>query len=128
VFLDGRRHATPLLLALMAIEMSDIVFAIDSVPAIFALTKEPLIVFTSNIFAILGLRSLYFVLAAAVARFSLLRFGLAGVLIFIGLKMTWLNPFPITWSLAIIAAFVGGSIVASLIKDRRLHDSESRII
>jgi tellurite resistance protein TerC len=119
VFLDGRRHATPLLLALMAIEMSDIVFAIDSVPAIFALTKEPLIVFTSNIFAILGLRSLYFVLAAAVARFSLLRFGLAGVLIFIGLKMTWLNPFPITWSLAIIAAFVGGSIVASLIKDRR---------
>jgi tellurite resistance protein TerC len=128
VFLDGRRHATPLLLALMAIEMSDIVFAIDSVPAIFALTKEPLIVFTSNIFAILGLRSLYFVLAAAVARFSLLRFGLAGVLIFIGLKMTWLNPFPITWSLAIIAAFVGGSIVASLIKDRLLHNSESRII
>ncbi len=116
--IDGRRHATPLLLALMAIEMSDIVFAIDSVPAIFALTREPLIVFTSNIFAILGLRSLYFVLAAAVARFSLLRFGLAGVLIFIGLKMTWLNPFPITWSLAIIAALVGGSIVASLIADR----------
>ena len=116
--IGGRRHATPLLLALMAIEMSDIVFAIDSVPAIFALTKEPLIVFTSNIFAILGLRSLYFVLAAAVARFSLLRFGLAGVLIFIGLKMTWLNPFPITWSLAIIAALVGGSIVASLVADR----------
>ena len=66
--IDGRRHATPLFLALMAIEMSDIVFAIDSVPAIFALTREPLIVFTSNIFAILGLRSLYFVLAAAVAR------------------------------------------------------------
>ncbi|HEX8027386.1 MAG TPA: TerC family protein [Vicinamibacterales bacterium] len=119
VTLDGRRHATPLLLALMAIEMSDIVFAIDSVPAIFALTKEPLIVFTSNIFAILGLRSLYFVLAAAVARFSLLRFGLAGVLIFIGLKMSWLNPFPITWSLAIIAGLVGSSIVASLIVDRR---------
>jgi tellurite resistance protein TerC len=117
--INGHLHATPLFLALMAIEMSDIVFAIDSVPAIFALTKEPLIVFTSNVFAILGLRSLYFVLAAAVARFSLLRFGLAGVLIFIGLKMVWLNPafgghFPIVWSLAIIATLVGGSIVASL--------------
>ena len=119
VTIAGRRHATPLFLALVAIEMSDIVFAIDSVPAIFALTKEPLIVFTSNIFAILGLRSLYFVLAAAVAKFSLLRFGLAGVLIFIGLKMTWLNPFPITWSLAIIAGLVGSAIVASLIVDRR---------
>ena len=68
VRIDGRWHATPLFLALMAIEMSDIVFAIDSVPAIFALTSEPLIVFTSNVFAILGLRSLYFVLAAAVAQ------------------------------------------------------------
>ena len=75
----------------MAIEMSDIVFAIDSVPAIFALTREPLIVFTSNVFAILGLRSLYFVLAGAVAKFTLLRYGLAGVLMFIGLKMIWLN-------------------------------------
>ncbi len=117
--INARWHATPLFLALMAIEMSDIVFAIDSVPAIFALTSEPLIVFTSNVFAILGLRSLYFVLAAAVARFSLLRFGLAGVLVFIGLKMSWLNPFPITWSLAIIAALIGGSIVASLLVGRR---------
>ena len=100
----------------MAIEMSDIVFAIDSVPAIFALTQEPLIVFTSNVFAILGLRSLYFVLAAAVAQFSLLKYGLAGVLVFIGLKMIWLNQwfdghFPIAWSLAIIVTLVGGSIV-----------------
>ena len=122
--IDGRWHATPLFLALMAIEMSDIVFAIDSVPAIFALTREPLIVFTSNVFAILGLRSLYFVLAGAVARFSLLRFGLAGVLMFIGLKMIWLNQawgghFPIGWSLAIIGSLVGGSIVASLVVDRR---------
>jgi len=125
VNLDGRRHATPLFLALTAIEMSDIVFAIDSVPAIFALTSEPLIVFTSNVFAILGLRSLYFVLAAAVSRFTLLRFGLAGVLMFIGLKMIWLNQlfedgFPIAWSLGIIAALVGGSIFASLaVEDRR---------
>ena len=119
VRLAGRWHATPLLLALMAIEMSDVVFAIDSVPAIFALTNEPFIVFTSNVFAILGLRSLYFVLAAAVVKFTLLRFGLAGVLIFIGLKMAWLNPFPITWSLAIIAALIGGSIAASLLISRK---------
>ena len=119
-----RLHATPLFLTLVAIEMSDIVFAIDSVPAIFALTKEPLIVFTSNVFAILGLRSLYFVLSAAVANFSLLKYGLAGVLVFIGLKMVWLNQafggqFPIVWSLAIIGTFVGGAIAASLIFDRR---------
>ena len=125
----GKLHATPLLLALMAIEMSDIVFAIDSVPAIFALTREPLIVFTSNVFAILGLRSLYFVLSAAVAQFSFLRFGLAGVLMFIGLKMTWLNQqfdggFPILWSLGIIAAFIGGSIAASLLFDRTVKPKE----
>ena len=122
--IGGRLHATPLFLTLVAIEVSDIVFAIDSVPAIFALTQEPLIVFTSNVFAILGLRSLYFVLAAAVVQFSLLRFGLAGVLMFIGLKMIWLNQafdghFPISWSLAIIGTLVGGSIVASLLVDRR---------
>jgi tellurite resistance protein TerC len=130
--IDGRWHATPLFLALMAIEMSDIVFAIDSVPAIFALTKEPLIVFSSNVFAILGLRSLYFVLAAAVSKFTLLRFGLAGVLVFIGLKMLWLNAafggtFPIVWSLAIIATLIGGSIVASLVADRRARPVEGRI-
>lgn len=122
--IDGKWHATPLFLALMAIEMSDIVFAIDSVPAIFALTREPMIVFTSNVFAILGLRSLYFVLAGMVAKFTLLRYGLAGVLMFIGLKMIWLNQawgghFPIGWSLAIIGSLVGGSIVASLIVERR---------
>ncbi len=121
--IDGKWHATPLFLALMAIEMSDIVFAIDSVPAIFALTSEPLIVFTSNVFAILGLRSLYFVLAGAVAKFTLLRYGLAGVLMFIGLKMIWLNEqwgghFPISWSLAIIGSLVGGSIIASLVFDK----------
>ena len=124
VRLGGRLHATPLLLTLLAIEVSDVVFAIDSVPAIFALTKEPLVVYTSNVFAILGLRSLYFVLAAAVMRFSLLKYGLAGVLVFIGLKMIWLNQyfdgkFPIAWSLAIILTLVGGSIIASLLVDRR---------
>jgi tellurite resistance protein TerC len=123
VRLHDRWHATPLFLALAAIELSDVVFAIDSVPAIFALTSEPLVVYTSNVFAILGLRSLYFVLAGAVVRFSLLKYGLAGVLVFIGLKMIWLNQlfdgkFPIAWSLAIIVSLVGGSIVASLAVDR----------
>ena len=122
--LGDRWHATPLFLALLAIEVSDIVFAIDSVPAIFALTGEPLIVYTSNVFAILGLRSLYFVLAAAVMRFSLLKYGLAGVLMFVGLKMLWLNQwfdgkFPTGWSLTIILTLVGASIVASLVVDRR---------
>ena len=127
VRINGVLHGTPLLLALVAIEMSDIVFAIDSVPAIFALTSEPLIVFTSNVFAILGLRSLYFVLAAAVGKFSLLRFGLAGVLIFIGLKMAWLNPFPITWSLAIIATLIGGSIVASMLFAKPPENAADRV-
>lgn len=126
VRVNGVLHGTPLLLALVAIEMSDIVFAIDSVPAIFALTNEPLIVFTSNVFAILGLRSLYFVLAAVVGKFSLLRFGLAGVLVFIGLKMAWLNPFPITWSLAIIATLIGGSILASILFGKRPAESPDR--
>jgi tellurite resistance protein TerC len=131
VRLNNQLHATPLFLTLVAIEVSDIVFAIDSVPAIFALTREPLIVYTSNVFAILGLRSLYFVLAAMVVQFSLLKYGLAGVLVFIGLKMIWLNQwfdghFPIAWSLAIIMTLVGGSIVASLIVDRR-RSQQSRV-
>ncbi len=131
VRLNQQLHATPLFLTLVAIEVSDIVFAIDSVPAIFALTREPLIVYTSNVFAILGLRSLYFVLAAMVMQFSLLKYGLAGVLVFIGLKMIWLNQwfdghFPIAWSLAIIVTLVGGSIAASLIVDRR-RSQQSRV-
>lgn len=132
VHLNQQWHATPLFLTLVAIEVSDIVFAIDSVPAIFALTREPLIVYTSNVFAILGLRSLYFVLAAAVVQFTLLKYGLAGVLVFIGLKMIWLNQwfdghFPIAWSLGIILSLVGGSIVASLIVDRRRRSRQSTI-
>lgn len=116
----GRWCATPLAVALVFLETSDIVFAIDSVPAIFALTNEPLIVFTSNVFAILGLRSLYFVLADVVERFHMLRYGLALVLVFIGLKMVWLNEafggkFPIGWSLGIIAALIGGAVVLSLL-------------
>ncbi|MFN8059236.1 MAG: TerC family protein [Vicinamibacterales bacterium] len=119
VWADGRRQATPLLVALLFLEMTDVIFAVDSVPAIFALTREPFIVFTSNIFAILGLRSMYFLLAGAVERFHLLKYGLAAVLVFVGLKMVWLNEafggkFPIGWSLALIALALGSSIAASL--------------
>ncbi|MGE5359359.1 MAG: TerC family protein [Bacteroidales bacterium] len=120
VRLAGKLHATPLLVALLFLELSDIVFAIDSVPAIFALTREPFIVFTSNIFAILGLRAMYFLLAGAVEKFHYLKYGLAVVLAFVGLKMVWLNEafdgkFPIAWSLAIILAVVGSAIAASLV-------------
>lgn len=120
---DGLTYVTPLFLALIFLEMSDIIFAVDSVPAIFALTKEPLIVFTSNIFAILGLRSMYFMLAGVMDRFAYIKYGLASVLIFVGLKMVWLNEafggkFPINWSLGIIAALIGSSIIASLVIDR----------
>lgn len=124
VTIDGRRHATPLLVALVFLELSDVIFAIDSVPAIFALTREPLIVFTSNVFAILGLRAMYFLLAGAVQRFRLLKYALAGILVFVGLKMVWLNEafggkFPITWSLGVIGALLAAAIVASIVSERR---------
>ena len=123
VRLEGALHATPLLLVLVFVEMSDIVFAIDSVPAIFALTREPLVVFTSNVLAILGLRALYFLLAGAVERFHLLKYGLAIVLVFVGLKMVWLNDafggdFPIGWSLGIICGVLAVSILASTLRAR----------
>ena len=116
----GRLHATPLLVAVLFLEMTDIVFAIDSVPAIFALTREPFIVFTSNIFAILGLRNLYFLLRNAIDAFHLLQYGLGVVLIFVGLKMVWLNErfgghFPISWSLGIIVGVIGASVILSLV-------------
>ena len=120
---NGVRHGTPLLVALAAIEFSDIIFAVDSVPAIFAITKEPLVVFTSNIFAILGLRSMFFLLSGVVHKFRFLKYGLGLVLIFVGLKMAWLNDlfggkFPITWSLGIIAGLLGASIAFSLLVSR----------
>ena len=117
---NGVLYATPLFIALLFVELSDIVFAVDSVPAIFALTREPLIVFTSNVFAILGLRAMYFLLAGAVERFHMLKYGLAVVLIFVGLKMVWLNElfggkFPIGWSLGIIGGVIAVSLVLSLL-------------
>jgi tellurite resistance protein TerC len=114
---NGRRMATPLLLTLLVIELTDVLFAVDSVPAVFAVTRDPFIVFTSNIFAILGLRALYFLLAGVMDRFHHLKFGLALVLVFVGAKMLLADvvQVPIGISLAVIATLIAGSIVASLI-------------
>lgn len=120
---NGKYLATPLFVALVFLEASDIIFAVDSVPAIFALTKEPFIVFTSNIFAILGLRSMYFMLGGVMDKFTYLKQGLALVLIFVGCKMAFLNElfggkFPISWSLGIIGLLIFGSIGLSIIKKK----------
>jgi tellurite resistance protein TerC len=113
----GRRHATPLLLVLVCIETSDLVFAIDSIPAIFAVTSDPFIVFTSNICAILGLRAMFFLLAGAVQRLNYLQPGLALVLAFVGTKMLLVDlyPIPIAVSLGAVATLLGGSVLASLL-------------
>jgi len=115
---EGRRFATPLLLALLAVEITDVIFAVDSIPAIFAVTSDPFIVFTSNIFAILGLRSMYFLLAGIIDRFVYLKTGLSFVLIFVGAKMLLMDVYkiPIGVSLVTIAAILAISIVASLLR------------
>ena len=117
---DGVRYFTPLFLVLLLIEFTDLVFAVDSIPAIFAITTDPFIVFTSNIFAIMGLRALYFLLADVADRFHLLKYGLAMVLTFIGAKMLiapW-HHVPVGTSLAIVTILIGSSVVASLIATR----------
>jgi len=114
---EGRRYATPLLLVLLVVEATDVVFAVDSIPAIFAVTPDPFIVFTSNIFAILGLRALYFLLADSLDRFRYLKVGLGTVLLFIGAKMLisdWYK-IPIVVSLGVVVALLGGAIVWSLL-------------
>ena len=113
----GKRHATPLLLVLLTIELTDIVFAVDSIPAVFAITADPFIVFTSNIFAILGLRALYFALAGIMGKFHYLKFGLSLVLVFAGAKMVVADVYtlPIWASLVVIAGLLGGAVVASLL-------------
>jgi tellurite resistance protein TerC len=116
----GKWLATPLLAVLVLIEVSDVIFAVDSIPAIFAVTRDPFIVFTSNIFAILGLRSLYFVLAGIVHKFHYLKPALAIILTFVGVKLclTGIAPIPTTVSLAVIAALVTGGVVLSLLRPR----------
>ncbi len=118
---NGRWLATPLLMALVLVEFTDVIFALDSIPAIFAVTRDPFIVFTSNIFAILGLRSLYFLLAGVVDRFKYLKYGLAAVLVFVGLKMALVDIYkvPPFVSLGIIASMLTISIVWSFVATRR---------
>jgi len=116
VKLEGKRFATPLFLVLILIETTDLIFAVDSIPAILAITQNQFIVYTSNVFAILGLRSLYFALAGVVHRFWLLSYGLAVVLVFVGIKMLMIDLYkiPIELSLIFIAVLIAGSIFLSL--------------
>lgn len=120
---NGIRMATPLLLTLALVEVSDIIFAVDSIPAIFAITTDPFIVLTSNLFAILGLRAMYFLMADLGDRFELLKYGLAVVLVFVGTKMLiveWVK-IPILVSLAVIVVILTVSVIASLYHSRRQH-------
>jgi len=123
---DGRRYATPLLLVLVLVEATDLIFAIDSIPAIFGITRDPFIVFTSNIFAVMGLRSLFFLLAHVVTKFHLLKYGLAVILTFVGVKMMieyWVH-IPIMLSLGVVLGVLLLSIVASLIWPKAYQPSE----
>jgi tellurite resistance protein TerC len=118
---NGKRYATPLLAVLVLVEATDLVFAVDSIPAIFAITDDPFIVYTSNIFAILGLRSMYFLLAGIIDRFAYLKVGLGAVLVFVGTKMTLVDIYkvPTLVSLGVVASLIAGSIVISLLQSRR---------
>ena len=118
---EGRRYATPLLLVLALVEATDVVFALDSIPAVLAITRNPFIVYTSNVFAILGLRSLYFVVAGMIGGFRFLHYGLAVVLIFIGVKML-LSKFyeiPTALSLGVVAGVIAVSLAASMVSKTR---------
>ncbi|WP_241911603.1 TerC family protein [Telmatospirillum siberiense] len=121
VKIDGRRMVTPLFLVLISVEIADLMFAVDSIPAIFAITTDPFVVATSNIFAILGLRSLYFALSGLTERLRYLKYGLALVLMFIGAKILLadLYPIPIVPALAITAFILAVAAIASLVKTRR---------
>ena len=121
VYKNGVRWFTPMFLVLVLIEFSDVIFAMDSIPAIFAITSDPFIVFTSNIFAILGLRALYFLLADMAERFHLLKYGLAIVLVFVGVKMLIVEWYkiPVAISLAVVVTLLGTSIFLSLVATKR---------
>jgi tellurite resistance protein TerC len=120
---NGLRHATPLFVVLLLVEFSDLIFAVDSIPAIFAVTTDPFIVYTSNVFAILGLRSLYFALAGVMDKFHYLKIGLGVVLSFVGVKMMLAHsPYKIDTlvSLAVVVGIIAASIVASLLRPRKM--------
>jgi len=125
---NGKRYATPLFLVLLLVEATDLIFAIDSIPAIFGITRDPFLVFTSNIFAVMGLRSLFFLLAHVVTKFHLLKYGLALILTFVGVKMIiehWVH-IPILLSLGVVLAVLALSIVGSLIWPKAQQASEGK--
>ena len=117
----GKLMATPLFLILLVVESTDLIFAVDSIPAIFAVTRDPFIVYTSNVFAILGLRALYFLLANVMDKFQYLKFGLSAVLVFIGVKMVIVDFYkiPIGVSLGVVASILTISVLASLWKAKK---------
>ncbi|HEX2201793.1 MAG TPA: TerC family protein [Longimicrobium sp.] len=125
---DGKpkRYVTPLFIVLIVLETTDLVFAVDSIPAVFAVTRDPFLVYTSNVFAILGLRSLYFLLADVVTRFHLLKVGLGVVLCFVGAKMLLEDvvEVPIGISLAVIATVIGGSVALSILFPRQAKETD----
>ena len=119
---DGRRFATPLLVVLLMVETTDVVFALDSIPAILAITTDPFIVYTSNVFAILGLRALYFALAGIMQMFHYLSYGLAAILVFVGVKMMIMDFYklPIGISLGVVAGILAIAVILSLVRPRRI--------
>ncbi|EQB62888.1 MAG: hypothetical protein RBG1_1C00001G0467 [candidate division Zixibacteria bacterium RBG-1] len=123
VKIDKRRFATPLFIVLLVVETTDLIFAVDSIPAILAITLDPFIVYTSNVFAILGLRALYFALAGIMQLFEFLHYGLAGILVFIGIKMILSDIYkiPIGISLIVVAGILAISIVVSLVKGQNTN-------
>lgn len=127
---NGRRVATPLFVVLLLIESTDLIFAVDSIPAIFAVTRDPFIVYTSNVFAILGLRSMYFVLAGVMDKFHFLKLGLATVLTFVGVKMVIVDWYkiPTGVSLGVVATILIVAVAASLIRDRRLQRDRPSVV
>jgi tellurite resistance protein TerC len=114
----GRLHATPLFVALLVVETTDVIFAVDSIPAVLAITHDPFIVYTSNVFAILGLRALYFALAGIMQLFHYLHYGLSAILVFVGVKMliTEIYKIPITIALGVVAGILLVSVIASLVR------------
>jgi tellurite resistance protein TerC len=124
----GKLFATPLFLILLVVESTDLIFAVDSIPAIFAVTRDPFIVYTSNVFAILGLRALYFLLANVMDKFQYLKFGLSAVLVFIGVKMVIVDFYkiPIGISLGVVAGILTISILASLWKAKKEEKESDR--
>lgn len=125
--IGGKLHITPMLLVLITVETTDVVFAVDSIPAVFAVTRDPFLVYSSNVFAILGLRALYFLLAGVMTSFHYLKYGLSIVLVFVGVKMLIADyvHVPISISLVTIGTILGVSVMASLVRTKRQRQNTS---